>query len=264
MAQGHPMLTLQNHFYNTYAKMLLSHWTVLADYLYQNTLWVKDTLQEKKESALLSDQQINDALNGPLQVFFKSFLSAYAKVAKLESAITLSKEDFFKEAESESDKTLGLSAQLIERTESGALKELRNKLNDLTTNYYTQWDAHIKNCAELLLADFKKMELTLSEIETHDFVTRHPVSELHAMYVDLKVPAPKLPKTDFDFSQYFTAKTVLIIHSALNRMQQPHTEQDITQKIKTLKSTFTTIETAEKELIHAQNNAITQLMQGIA
>lgn len=255
------MLTLQNHFYNTYAKMLLAHWTVLTQYIHQTTLWVKDTLQEKKDGVLLSDQQINDALNGPFQQFFKPLLAAQAKLAKLESAVTLSKEDFFKEAESESNKTLGLAKQLIEKTEISTLKELRKKCDELTTEYYAQWDTHITEWTELLLADFKKMDLVLSDIEIRDFTTRHPVSELDTIYVDLKVPAPKLSKTDFNFSQYFKAKTTLAIHSALNRTQQPNTEHDIAQKMKALKSTLSTIEKTEKKLSDTQKNAIGQLTQ---
>lgn len=257
------MLTLQNHFYNTYAKMLLAHWTVLTQYIHQTTLWVKDTLQEKKDGVLLSDQQINDALNGPFQQFFKPLLAAQAKLTKLESAVTLSKEDFFKEAESESNKTLGLAKQLIEKTDISTLKELRKKCDELTTEYYAQWDTHIKEWTELLLADFKKMDLVLSDIEIRDFTTRHPASELDAIYVDLKVPAPKLSKTDFNFSQYFKAKTTLAIHSALNRTQQPNTEHDIAQKMKTLKSTFSAIEKTEKKLSDAQKNVIMQLTQHI-
>src|SRR3990167_10684279 len=107
------MIEIQNHFTGTYAKNLLADWTVITQLIHQETAWVKDTINKQNESnaktaSLLTDQQINDALNGPLQQFFIPHLQAYVAISKVETALTITKDDFFKENESAIENTLGI------------------------------------------------------------------------------------------------------------------------------------------------------------
>lgn len=258
------MLTLDNHFCSSYSKVLLENWKVPNNLIYKKTLWIKDTLQPKSdEVALPSDQQIDDALNGPFQSFFKMVLNAYASVSKIEAAINLSKEDFFKESEQISDITLGVSQQKIANTEMSKLKELHARLDEVTKQCFEQWESNIQNWTDALLADYKKMNLALSDIELQDFATNEPVSELNARFVNLKVPAPKLPKSEFNFSQYFTAKATIAIHSALNRMQQPNSEKDILEKLKNLAPTLKLISKTENELASMHKKTIEHVIEVI-
>ncbi|PIZ03416.1 MAG: hypothetical protein COY58_09670 [Gammaproteobacteria bacterium CG_4_10_14_0_8_um_filter_38_16] len=258
------MLTLDNHFSSTYSKLLLNNWKTLSECIYKETVWIKDTLQPKSDTTyLLSDQQINDALNGPFQAFFKPLFNAHAAISKLEAAINLSKEDFFKESEQTSDMTLGFSKQAIAQADITALKALHVRLDEITTECHAQWESNIKSWSDSLLSEFKKINLDLSEIELHDFTTNEPVSELNDRFVNLKIPAPKLPKSDFNFSQYFTAKATIAIHSALNRMQQPNTEKNIQEQLKNLAPILKSISKTEKELAEMHQKIIKQVIETI-
>ena len=85
------MLSLENHFTGTYAKNVLADWRVIFDFIYEQTLWVKDTIQSEQDSnplkpVTLTDLQISDALNGPLYQFFKPhFSSCFCKKCWLRS-----------------------------------------------------------------------------------------------------------------------------------------------------------------------------------
>lgn len=263
------MIELENHFISTYTNALLSDWKVAAGILREETAWMKDIIQseESKPDPLLASQinqqQINDALNGPFQHFFRAHLHAYATIAKIESALTILKEEFFKEGEYTTDTIYGLSTTFLNKIESSTLKQLREKCDALTKQHHADWKTHIQNWRESLLAELKKNNLLLSEPETQDFAVNETITELHNRFLDLKLGLPKLSKTPFDFNQYFTLKSALAIQSALARMQQLHTEKEIDAKLKYLSSIFKSIGKAEKELIETQKKALAELVAPI-
>jgi hypothetical protein len=55
----------------------------------------------------------------------------------------------------------------------------------------------------------------------------------------------------------------LIIRSALGRSQQPNTDKDIAQVLKSFQSTLKSIQKMEKELVQTQSNALAQLISSI-
>ncbi len=260
------MIELQNHFISTYTKSLLSDWSVPATLLLEETARLKDIIhsEESKPDPLLAsqfnEQQINDALNGPFQHFFKAHLHAYATIAKVDSALTISKEEFFKESEHLADTIYGLSTSFLGKIELSTLKQLREKCDALTRQHHTDWKTHIQNWRESLIAEFKKNNLLLSDAEIQDFAVNETVTELHNRFLDLKLGLPKLNKTAFDFQQYFTLKSALTIQSALARMQQLHTEKEIDAQLKNLHSIFKSISKTEKELTETQKKVLTELV----
>ncbi|MDP1574017.1 MAG: hypothetical protein Q8L78_03660 [Coxiellaceae bacterium] len=261
------MLTLDNHFIGTYGKNLLTDWSVIADLIKLRGMWIKETLETAEtsspENALLSDQKINDALNGPYQQFFKAHLAAYAKIAKLETAITLSKEDYFKESEHNADLTLGLPTFLIERNDFSVLKNLRDQLNTLVKTHYTQWDTKDEEWKALIIAELKIIELQIADSEMQDLTVNQPLSELNDRFINLKLNLPRLSKSAFDFQQYWTLKAAIAIQSALGRMHLPNSDKEIDDKLKLLKPAFKKITSAENTLITAQKTAIQKLLMPI-
>ncbi len=261
------MLTLDNHFISTYAKNYLSDWSVIKHIIKQQTTWVKDIIHASdNENHAITDQQINDALNGPFQLFFKSHLRAYALLTKIETALTFTKDDTFKESDHMSDITLGISKYILDTTEFSTVQALRAKLDELTNTHYAQWETEIKNWTDLLLPEFKllpqfkKNKLLLSENEIQDFSINQPLSEIHERLTELKIAIPKLSKSDFDFPQYFTLKATIAIQNALSRMQQPHTEKEIEEELKALKAPLKSIAHAEQTIIEMQQKALDDLL----
>lgn len=261
------MLDLHPHFISTYSKNLLIQWTPISDLIRKLTAWIKETIQEKDQdqftSSLLSDRQINDALNGPFQAFFKSHLATYVAIAKVETALIFSKEDFFKESEHELDMTFGVPEKLLTSMEISTLKNLRDQLDDITQNHYLAWETHIQAWIETLLDNFIKNDVQLSDLEIQDLLTNQPVSELHDRFINLKLTIPKLSKDHFNFQQYFTLKTTLAIQSTLGRTQQRGIQNDVEEVLKSFQATFKAIHASEKELLLSQQKVLDQLVLSI-
>lgn len=261
------MLELKNHFANTYAKMLLADWDILADIAQHTTMWVKDTIQQSSsdpalQSPTFTNIQINDIFNGPFQPFFKPHLKAYATLSRIEAAMHIDKEDFFKESEHLIDKTLGVSESILKKTESSTLRELRQKLDATTKNHFAEWEVLISAWAESLVQALKKNNMKLSDLELQDFTINQPISELNDRFIHLKIKLPKLPQSDFDFYQYFMLKCALAVHSALSRTQQENDADAIKKIMKSLQESLQQINQMEKELVVKQGKAVSELMKG--
>ena len=84
------MLTITPHFISTYAKSLVADWSVIHNFIKEDTIWIKDRLHSNSAS-ILTTKQINDALNGPFQTFFRTHLKAYALISKIETALNFLK-----------------------------------------------------------------------------------------------------------------------------------------------------------------------------
>lgn len=263
------MIELQTHFVSTYSQSLLTDWKVLTGIMQEESTHQKDIIQSETVAPdpllafQINEQQINDALNGPFQRFFKDHLHAYATIAFVESASTIKKEEFFKESESVSNTIFGLSPAFLEKIELSTLKQLREKCDALTKQHHADLKTHIQSWCESLTTEFKKNNLLLSDSEVQDFATNETISELRNRFLDLKLEMPKLSKTAFDFQQYFILKSALAIQSALSRMQQPHTEKEINLQLAPLLFLFKSINTAEKALAEAQKKEMTELVAPI-
>lgn len=262
------MFNLPTHFTGTYAKNAMADWSVLFNSILEKTTWVKDTLQSQHEmnalkSPMLSDQQINDAFNGPLQPFFKAHLQTYAHIAKIETALTITNDDFFKESEHTMDKIFGIPASLLAKTDFSSLKDLRKQCDTMTIEHYAQWQSHIQTWTDALLQAFKKNSMTLSDLEIQEFSINQPISEIEDRFIHLKLTAPNLKKSGCDFQEYFTLISTLVIQSALSRSQQPNTDRDIAQVLKSFHPTLKIINKAEKELMQTQEKTLVQLIAGI-
>ena len=251
---------LPHHFTSTYAKNLLADWALISELISKKTAWIKETIQqtddEQKNTRLLSERQLNDALNGPFQAFFKMHLNAYMQMTKLETALTIAKEEFFKDSEHPVDITFGIPESILTTTDLSSLKESREQLNQLTQKHHTELETTVQAWVQELLAAFEPNNVPLSKIEIEDFTANQPISELQDRFLNLKVTLPSLKKTDLDFQQYFRLKITLAIHSALHRMQLPNTDKDIEQALKTFQPILKTVGKAEEKLMAEQKTAL--------
>lgn len=263
------MLSLENHFIGTYGKNALQNWSVIAKFIQQHGTWIREMISKSEqteshpEDILLTDQKINDALNGPLQNFFKTHLFAYATIAKLETAATLTKEDYFKETEHTEELNLGLPNYLIERNDFSTLKNLREQLSAMTKEHHAQWAEKEKEWEAIIIAELKVIDILISDSELQDLTMHQPISELNDRFINLKLTPPALPKDPFNFQQYWMLKSAIAIQSVFGRLQQPITDKEINDKVKLLKTAFKKIADTEKELIDTQRNAIQKLLTPI-
>src|SRR3989338_1245019 len=255
------MIDSKHHFTPTYSKILLADWDLLSRCMQQQTLWVKETLQKKDDvfsahpfPPLLTDSQLNDAFNGPFQVFFKAHFNAAAHLVKLETAKNLQKNELFEESDSNIDTTFEISQTTLDKLEISTIKEKQTQLKTMTQTHYDAWLSQVFEWIATLLSEFKKNNFMLTEAEIQDFTVNQPLSELNARFSDLKLAMPKLPKTPFDFQQYFTLKATLALQSVLGRTQKPNADKDIAEALKPLQISLKTIGKSETALAKIQQD----------
>lgn len=263
------MTDLQNHFLSTYSNALLSDWTVIRDILITETQWMKERVQTDTQpdpilAQQISGQRINDAFNGPFQHFFKAHLHTYAMMTKIESALTIKKEELFKEAENTEHAFYGISSRHLEKIEISTVKQYKEQCNSVTKQHHQDWQTHIQQWCDAILVECQKNHFTLFDVETQDLQTNQTITELYNRFVDLKLPMQKLSKVPFDFHQYFIVKSMLAIQSALARMQQAPTESAIHEQLKILLPIFKSIKKAEEKTIAAQRKTLNELTAGLS
>lgn len=175
--------------------------------------------------------------------------------------MAITKEDLFKDAEQAIETPFGLEQSFLAKMEFSTLKELRAKLDALTKEHYAQWELNIQSWSDTLKQAFKENNLMLSDLELQEFSINQPISELHDQFINLKITLPKLPKSEFDFQQYFTLAMTLIIRNALTHAL--HGEKEIDQWLKILKPAFKNLNETEQALLLAQAKSLNELMVAV-
>ena len=91
---------------SSYAKLSLSQWQVLADLIRDYSTPTKAPGSETKldtdiapntQQQTLEIKQINDAIDGPMQAFFRDKINAYASLSQVKMALNIANDDNFKE-----------------------------------------------------------------------------------------------------------------------------------------------------------------------
>ena len=264
------MITLTEHHIGTYAKVLLEDWTIIRDILVQKTKLAKELVHHNDDSSdnnslktLLSDRQINDALNGPYQSFFKQHLAAYASLAHLTFALNISKGGVLKTKDFFGDIDYGLSDALLTQRDFPQVKDAKGTLDSMVSEHLMLWESQIDSWNEMLLSTLAQNDFTLNDIELNDFQQNETISELNDRFIDIKVDLPKLKKEAFNFHQYFMMKLTLAIHSALSRLHQPNTTKDIHVVLNLCQKQLKEIRKTEKELDKEQQAEIDSLIKPI-
>lgn len=258
------MLDLKSHYLGTYAKMLVQDWQSLTRFIQQQTRRVSETIHNEFDAPIesvstLTDHQINDALNGPYQTFYVQHLSALSHIARVETALTITKGEFFKDEGHIENQRLSVPEKILNQIDFPDLKQMRSDLNSLFETHRAELESAINQWTQLLL-DNLNQNPSLSDLEITAFKTNEAITEIHDQYIDLKVELPHLDKSAFNFMQYFTLKATLAIHSALSRLHKPNGTKDIHAVLKTLHDSLKTIRKSEEALLKMQLEKISGLI----
>ncbi len=248
-----------NTMISTNARIILGEWNVLAALVAKHTTLTKERIQAQSETSeeaaekpnILSIRQIEDALNGPYQDFFKQKLSAYSSIYKLQLAITLDQEEAFKNRFSTGEEK-PIPKELLSRFSVADLEKMRKQLDELTTEHNQQWEAFSQQAKDLLKQTIADSRMQLSDIEINEFSLNEPQSELLDRFTVLSITPPKQSKAQHPLTYYLNLKTYLTLHSALSRQHLPHEKQDIENAMKPLKANFGQTNKLEKQLLLKQ------------
>lgn len=255
-------------FINTYQRVLISDWPTIAILIFKHSCLLKEGGYNKQQfdaspTNVLSERQIQDALQGPYSAFFINKIKSFAILARLRMATHIDKEDSLKDNLSSLDKALELDPKKLESFPADEVSKLQEEFNGLTNDHCQQWEGQLFFWQMSLTSAMRDSGVSITEMESDEFSECEPVSELLDRYNDLNLTPPKVDYP-LSFADYFRLKAFMTIQGALSRMHLPHDTKDIEKHMKALKSALNEIEKKEKELIKEQQIETDELLRPIS
>ncbi len=259
----------QTDLMGTDARLVISDWHVLAKIIAGHATLIKDLVQGEDEEEtsrpnVLSQREIEDAFNGPLQKFFKQKATAYAATARVRLEITMREDENLKGRRAKLNDKDKVPESIVKKTSISDLNKIQTALDQLTSEHNEKWEESRTAWNEHILQRLSECDLSLSEIEVKEFKDPEPISELNDRFVSLNIDLPKINKADMDFSQYLTLKADVTIQSALSRQHLPNAQSDIQRVLKQLKSDFSNIRKQEQQILEEQKTATNEVVANIS
>lgn len=251
------------HFINTYQRVLLSDWQPMAKLLFKHSSLLKhggysEQAFNEDPTHVLTEQQIQDALQGPYSAYFLAHIKTYSLLARWRMAAHIDKDDSLKDNLDSIDPTLKINPKKIEALGEDGLKDLQDHLNELVELHGQQWEGQLFFWQMSITGALRNEGLELAEIESDDFSAPEPLSELLERYEGLNITPPKTA-FPLSFADYFRLKAYLLIHSTLSRQHQTHDDKAIQKYLKALKKPLAEVEKAEKQLAAQQQQALHEI-----
>ncbi|MCB1827135.1 MAG: hypothetical protein KDH94_01835 [Coxiellaceae bacterium] len=257
-------------FISTHARISLSDWTVLAKLITDHAKLIKEKNQsaaDTEESTLpniLSRREIEDALNGPLQAFFKLAITAYSTLARVQVNLNMLEDDTLKEKRAKLADEDKVPDKILKNTSLADITKIRRALDELVTQQAELWQSSRQQWEHQLLQHLNEQGLSLSEIEVKEFTDPEPISELLDRFTALNIDLPKTSKDDMNFSKYLTLKADIAIQSALSRQHLPHEQSNIQKVLSKIKSDFNAINKQEVNMLAEQKAAINAAVANVS
>ncbi|HYF98172.1 MAG TPA: hypothetical protein VD770_04255 [Coxiellaceae bacterium] len=253
---------------STFAKLALSDWKALAKLIaYYSTPIHKEPVEDENLKPLvLTDAQLQEALQGPFSSFLKQKMREYASIGKVKAKNIITQQEFFKR-DNPPDTTPdenGLTAEIASHVSIPTLNSLLDQMHQLTHEHNQQWIEANTYWKNGLAQYFEQSSMNLSEIEKQDFMTDVSATELLNQFSELKIEAPKTKQGCTTFGAYLKLKSALAVYSSLSRRLQSHTENDVNQFLKPLLNYFSDVEKYEQQMLSNQRTQALQVLQPIA
>lgn len=237
---------------HTYARILLSDWTLLANYIRTDAKRFKaDATDTNDTNTTLSPNTINAVLEGPYATFYLPLLRVYSILYRHKMAIAMADNEVFKNQPLDPAIADALPTLSDKKINLAELEGFQKKLDDITKAYRENWAAQLKGWQALLLQTLEKSGLKLAELEITQFKAPEPIQAIREQLTDFKLTEPKYKGEYVSFKHFLTLKSMLIILSALSRQHQAHDEKAISAQLKKLNADFSAIEKQEKSLIQS-------------
>lgn len=253
-------------FIGTHTRVILSDWKILADLITEHAFFIRERTQpsqEENESTfpkVLSRREIEDALEGPLQGFFKQKISAYLKIVKVRMHLNIMEDEMLKDHSKTLSEEEKVPTRILQNISLSDLTKIQQTLDPLTTEHAEQWKQSREQWNQEIVEALNKQDLALSEIEIKEFLDPEPISELLNRFVHLNIDLPKTRQSEMGFSKYLALKATITIQSALSRQHLPHDQPTIQKTLNKLKSDFNFIAKQESEILETQKNATDQVV----
>jgi len=262
----------EDRLIGTHAIVTLSDWDVLSSLIAKHSALVKEKSQRQKESDeeeevfepdVLSQHEIDDAFNGPMQQFFKHASTTYSAIARVRLHLTMAEDESFKDKRAKLDDADKVPESILKGTSISDLNKIQDELDEIILNHGDYWEQCRKSWGDHLTKHIADVGVSLSDIEVKEFYDPEPISELFERFTTLNIELPKTRKADMDFAMYLTLKTDIAIQSALSRQHLPNAQSDIQKILKQLKSDFTAIQKQQQQILEEQQAEYNTLIANI-
>lgn len=271
-------------FIGTQARILMTEWKAVAKLVVTHSVPAKEkpiTNIEDLESFdienlenitfstadelpnILTEKQIQIALQGPFGGCIREKMSAYAKVARLRLEIHLSKEELFKGKRAVQPEAEQIPAKKLEKLNFAQLDSVQNDLDILTETHNQEWQSFIEEWTDYLLEFFSQSNLLLTEREIKELKDEDIATELLPRFIEVGIQLPKKDYSEMSFTDYLYLKALLTAQSALSRQHLPHDDSELQQKLKNFKSLSAQMQKQEQQLLEDQKKMTTDILSTI-
>jgi len=253
---------MKEHFISTYTKIIASQYKPLKTFIEDHIHTVPSKLEQSPTIALLSEKQIDEALNGPFGQYIQTAMATYAALSQLASALNLTQDAFFKTQRIDASQKVILPQEL-KNFPPAQLTSIQKQINELVNKHHKEWITQVSEWQTSLLSALQQANIMLSDIEQKDFISDETISELLKQFTEFHLPMPKIALNPISFKDYFVLKTYLAIHNSLARQQLPHTKENVDPTLKQLKNIYVEIEKQGKEKLKSQKEELDKTVEGI-
>ncbi len=200
---------------------------------------------------ILTEKQVQTALQGPFGFFIREKMTAYARITRFRLEVHLSKDELFKDKRIVLSDDEKIPSKKIEKMSFDKLDQIQHELNDLTETHHQEWQNFIEEWTHQLLNFFHKLHASLTEREITELQSEDIATELLPRFIEVGIKLPqKYPQ--MSFSDYLFLKALLIMQSALSRQHLPHDDNELQQKLKGFKNEFAQMAKQEQQLREEQ------------
>lgn len=234
----------------TTLKILVNDWSKLREIIANITKSKRAAPSPITESdlslALVSDDAIQDVFEGPYHALLRPLVESYALISKLRAYTVVTQDEALKPHVHAPD--TGIPSQYQKTVTAAVLDKLQRELDEVAQRHFSQWQAQQKEWQGQLLMQLTAADIALSDLEIGDLSNIEPLFELKINFQQHSLTLPKGKNQGISMSDYWRAKTLYVMHSALGRQLKPHTQADLDQQLKTFKPLFQQIEKQEATL----------------
>ena len=188
---------LPHYFVGTYTKVIISNYATLNQILFHRTTTIKDQLinesqsqQENKAEGMplvLSNQQLDDALNGPFSSFFKSFLNVFSLIAYLQQQIVQLNDEVFASKNENANNSYHIARDKLKKISINDIEMFEQKVNSFMTKSNDEWSDLVNESSQLLIEGFGRLNMKLTDTDLQELYNLYTASELVNRLNDMKV-----------------------------------------------------------------------------
>lgn len=250
---------LPHYFVGTYTKVIISNYATLNQILFHRTTTIKDQLinesqsqQENKAEGMplvLSNQQLDDALNGPFSSFFKSFLNVFSLIAYLQQQIVQLNDEVFASKNENANNSYHIARDKLKKISINDIEMFEQKVNSFMTKSNDEWSDLVNESSQLLIEGFGRLNMKLTDTDLQELYNLYTASELVNRLNDMKVDCSAQEKsTENHLQNYFTLKCKLTLYSYLGREQQQIDNKHIEKSLTSFSELLASLTKKEKEI----------------